>query len=138
MTKADAEGGTPDIMPIENWLRMKAEVIKRTGTVANYDGEYHRRMNEAAETIADANRRIAELDTYNVGLADEVRIVRGKLDDLVDAIDGSADMDEMDGPEYKVSQDELEKALIAARPHTEKAITQQAIAALEGGRDVYK
>ena len=87
---------------------------------------------ERSDSLAKARCRIAELEGYNVGLADEVRVVRNALDDLVDAIDGSADMDEMDGREYKVAQDCLEAAIAAARPHTEAAITQLAI---KGGRD---
>ena len=89
---------------------------------------------EARDEIEAQRRQVAELEGYNVGLADEVRIVRNALDDLVDAIDGSSDMDEMDGPEYKVAQDCLEEAVAKARPHTEAAITQQAIEELDAVR----
>lgn len=68
-----------------------------------------------------------ELERYNVALAEESRILRNVIDDLVEAFDASADMDEMDGPEYQEASTKLEAAINAARPHTEQAITQKAI-----------
>lgn len=68
-----------------------------------------------------------ELERYNVALAEESRILRNVIDDLVEAFDASADMDEMDGPEYQEASAKLEAAINAARTHTEQAIIQKAI-----------
>jgi hypothetical protein len=79
--------------------------------------------------------RAEELDRANVGLAEEVRVLRERLGNLVDAVDGCADMDEMDGPEFQVASKRLEAATEAARPHTEAALLQgDLLAAAQEGK----
>jgi len=133
---------TADMHALGRALLVQTECAKQLGRLVDEkdnDRILFRDKAERAEAECAALRkdaeRVAELEGYNVGLAEEVRVVRNALDDLVDAIDGSSDMDEMDGPEYQVAQERLDSALAAARPHTEKAITQIAIdaAIAQGG-----
>ena len=132
MTDTPAAEGTPVVTNEHAALLIKAPLslikqilIRHTTAILEEMSDRQSYAAELEHKLAAANRRIAELEGYNVGLADEIRIVRGALDDLVDAIDGSADMDEMDGPEYKVAQDRLEAALTAARYERQNVRTRR-------------
>lgn len=73
--------------------------------------------------------RLQFLDDANTSLADENCRMRLALMDLIDAIDGCEDLDEMDGLEFNLSQERLEKAMATARPFHEKELLKDAQAA---------
>lgn len=81
------------------------------------------RLREALRMDAE---RCAELDKANTSLADENCRMRLALMDLVDAIDGCEDLDEMDGLEFNLSQERLEKAMAVARPFHENELLKDA------------
>lgn len=108
-----------------------AAVMERAEKAEAEMKEQCRLLAMGSEREARLMARVAELDKANTGLAEEVRILRHRLDDLVEAFDGSADMDEMDGPEYAEASAKLESAIEAARPHTEKALLDAAMRGTE-------
>lgn len=76
----------------------------------------------------EARARFTEIEGYNVGLAEEVRIVRSKLDELVAAVENFQHEDDEgnDGQKYLDAINRVHSAIEGARPHTEAAITLQA------------
>lgn len=110
--------------------RLRDEVANATKCCDSYAVENQQLSDRAARAeaeLAECRKDAQEKDGYNVGLAAEVHTIRNVLDDLVDALEATADMDEMDGPEYAEASKKLDEAIANAKPHTEKAITQAAI-----------
>ena len=93
-----------------------------------------------AEALREDAERLQFLDDANTSLADENCRMRLALMELIDAIDGCEDLDEMDGLEFNLSQERLEKAMATARPFHENELLKvcpidaQAAAALGGGK----
>lgn len=63
-----------------------------------------------------------DLEKANVDLATESAMLRGLLSDLVEAVDGMDDLDEMDGDEFTDASKRLALAVEAARPQTDAAL----------------
>lgn len=115
----------------------RAQYDKLLERIGRWEDGFHEqrvRAERAEAELAECRKELAEKDGYNAGLAAEVRTIRNVLDDLVDALEATADMDEMDGPEYTEASKKLNEAIVNATPHTEKAITQAAIDMAKGAR----
>lgn len=79
------------------------------------------RIEQLERELAEA-RDTERLDKANVDLAVESARLRGLLSELVGAVDGMENLDEMDGEEFQTNSARLDAALEAARPHTEAAL----------------
>lgn len=120
---------------IERAVQRNTELLAENFELqSSFDDEVTAR--ERAEAERDAAVKDAErLDKANTELAQESCILRLVLGELVDAVNGTNDLDEMDGEEYQTASKRLDDAMAKAIPHTEEAIQQSFIdAAQKGGR----
>ena len=81
------------------------------------------RLREALRKDAE---RCAELDKANASLADDNCRMRLALMELIDAIEGCDNLDEMDGDTFNLAQERLEKAMAVARPFHENELLKDA------------
>ena len=68
---------------------------------------------------------VGHIERANVDLAAESALLRFLLSSLVQAVDNTKDLDEMDGPEFQEASDGLDAIMTVARPHTEQALLEK-------------